>query len=159
VIALPPALWLLRQLRLRQTGIWLDDTQITICHPWSLRTQHIPRERIQGMMRWTAQGRLGLVYHIPRPQFEGADDPRPPITRVTSTAPLADPTATLTTIQDWLPGEPVLAETDVKARLQRRRFRRLALAIAVFLATPLLTMLGVQIVFALYGALYTALPN
>ncbi|GEM_PF-2932324 len=160
LFALPSLVWLAYECRRRRTGLLLTIDTLIIRHPLGLRPEQIPYTQIGGVIHWTRGPRLGIVYYIPRPPFEGETDPRPPRLRATATAPLTDLPTALADIrqritQAQLPEAPFprLTETDVEKRLRSRRLRRVGLSIAAFLATPLIVIIAAHIVFALLRAL------
>lgn len=154
--AAPPLLWLLLQWRRRMGQLTLADEVLIIRHPFSLRKQRIRYEQVAGVITWTQMPRLGLAYWVKRPPFEGLDDPRPPRLLTTATAPLADLPAALTALQGQIRQHPSadpalerLDDTIIRQRLRARRLRRAIMGGLIFLATPLLVIVGARLLAGL----------
>lgn len=167
VFAIPAIFWISRGLLRRRAFLHLKAEALTLRHPTSLGTQHLPYHHIGGVLAWPNPDTLGIVYYLPRQPFEGEEDPRPPRLCTTITAPLAginkllpDLESRVRTAHDSAANTsmPLLPEADVRRRLRGRRFRRRMLAVIIFLATPLLTILASRVLFTLINAIRYVRP-
>lgn len=162
--ALSPLVWGSYELARRRTGLTLEADALVLRRPVSVRPLRIPYAHVGGAMPWPRPPRLALVYYAPRPPFEDDEDPRPPRLRVTITEPLADLPAALDDLRGRIEQARTqegsesllrpLTNEELTARLRAHRFRRLSLRLVLLLATPLMMILVVRIVFTLLGALH-----
>ncbi len=163
LFAIPPALWRINQHRLSQTGLTLEVDHLSLRLPMGFRPKRIAYRAIGGAI--LADGaRIGLAYAVARPPFEGAEDTRPPRRRTLSTYPLHNASDAAATLRQRIRAAerdsatfPLLSDEAVIQMLRRARLRRIALSIALLLASPLLVMLSVRMIFSLYAAVYHGL--
>lgn len=155
-----PAFWLIRETRRRQTGLTLVSDEIILRAPFGWRPLRIPYTHVGGVQPRDRRTRLGFVYYVPRPAFEGAADPRPPRVRAALTAPLADLPAALADLDARLAVHPPdgadcprLSADQTHAYLQRRRLRRAALVAGLTLAFPVILIGLLRLGFDVYRAL------
>lgn len=155
-----PAFWLIRETRRRQTGLTLASDELILRHPFGWRPLRIPYAHLAGIQSLDHRARLGLVYYMPRPVFDGAADPRPPRIRTALTTPLADLAATLAALDARLAAHPPdgalyprLSPDQTRAHLQRRRLRRAALTAGLALALPLILIGLLRLAFEIYRVL------
>jgi hypothetical protein len=160
LFALPPLLWLALEGRRRATEMTLEVDALHLGRPFYWRALIIPYDRIAGFQPWD-RNRLGFVYYVPRPDFEGEADPRPPRLRATVSPPLADRTAALSDLAARLEAAPhtdprfsALPGEQIQAHLRRRRLRRSGLTVALILASPLLVIAIFRLGFELARALH-----
>ncbi len=157
IFALPALFWLFREWRRQRTGLTLTADALELQHPFGLRPQKIPYMLIGGIIPQKTD-RLGIAYYVPRPDFEGEPDPRPPRLRLTLTAPLTHLDDLIADLAHRLDNSRDTATTrtlpvdEVKRRFYMRRFRHRAFGIALFLATPLLTILAARLIFTLINS-------
>ncbi len=168
VFAAPALFWASRELLRRRAGLRLESDSLVLRHPASLRPLRVPYRQVGGVLAWPRADTLGIVYYLPRPPFEGEEDPRPPRIRTTITAPVEKAGAALAGLRDRSEAAhgpnadrnmPLLAEAEVGKRLRGRRFRRRMLAVVAFLAMPLLTILASRLLFILINAVRYVLPK
>jgi hypothetical protein len=128
--------------------------------PFGWRPLRIPYTHVGGVQPRDRRTRLGFVYYVPRPAFEGAADPRPPRVQAALTAPLADLPTALADLNARLAVHPPdgtacprLSADQTNAYLQRRRLRRTALIAGLTLALPAILIGLLRLGFDVYRAL------
>ena len=159
LFALPSLVWLGLEWRRRATRLILEAETLHLGRPFRPGSLELPYGQVGGIQPWEAN-RIGIVFHVPRPAFEGEVDPRPPRMRVAVSAPLADRAAALADLSARLadapradPRYPALPAEQVQAYLRRRRWRRGGLAVALILASPLLAIVLFRLGYELVRAL------
>lgn len=160
VCGVAPAFWLIRETRRRQTGLTLASDEMILRAPFGRRPLRIPYAHVGGIQPRDRRTRLGVVYYVPRPAFEGAADPRPPRVQAALTAPLADLPTALADLNARLAVHPPdgtacprLSADQTNAYLQRRRLRRTALIAGLTLALPAILIGLLRLGFDVYRAL------
>jgi hypothetical protein len=159
LFVLPPLVWLGLEWRRQATCLVLDTDSLHLGRPLRPRPLTIAYGRVSGLAPW-GPDRIGLVYAVPRPPFEGEPDPRPPRLRVAISAPLADRAAALADLTARVadvpradPCSPALPDDHILAHLRRHRWRQRGLIAALILASPLVTIAIFRLGFELARSL------